>query len=65
MGERDLAALEKATAPNDRDAVSPDGEKIHLEEISQMKLAEIKELLDRNWRLPDLELIQCGGGSPT
>ncbi len=57
--------LEKATAPNDRDAVSPDGEKIHLEGISQMKLAEIKELLDRNWRLPDLELIQFGGGSPT
>ena len=57
--------LEKATAPNDRDAVSPDGEKIHLEGISQMKLAEIKELSDRNWRLPDLELIQFGGGSPT
>ena len=57
--------LEKATVPNDRDAVSPDGEKIHLEGISQMKLAEIKELLDRNWRLPDLELIQFGGGSPT
>ena len=57
--------LEKATAPNDRDAVSPDGERIHLEGISQMKLAEIKELLDRNWRLPDLELIQFGGGSPT
>ena len=30
-----------------------------------MELAEIKELLDRNWRLPDLELIQFGGGSPT
>ena len=56
--------LEKATAPIDRDAVSPDGERIHLEGISQMKLAEIKELLDRNDRLPNLELIQFGRGKP-
>ena len=55
--------LEKARALNDKDAVSPDGEKISLEG-SQIKLAEIKELLDRNRRLPNLELIQFGRGKP-
>ena len=56
--------LEKARALNDKDTVSPDGKRISLG-ISPIKLAEIKELLDRNCRLPDLELIQFGGGSPT
>ena len=55
--------LEKARALNDMDAVSPDGEKIPLG-ASQIKLAEIKELLDWNQRLPDLELIQFGRGKP-
>ena len=53
----------KARALNDMDAVSPDGEKIPLV-ASQIQLAEIKELLDWNQRLPDLELIQFGRGKP-
>ena len=57
--------LEQSAALNERDVVSPEGEKIHLEGISQMLRAEIKELLDRNQRLPNLELIQFGDGSPT
>ena len=57
--------LERPTALNDMYAVSPDGEKISINGISQMQLVEIKELLDRNQNLPDLELIQFGGGSPT
>ena len=55
--------LEKARALNDMDAVSPDGEKFPLV-ASQIQLAEIKELLDWNQRLPDLELIQFGRGKP-
>ena len=52
--------LEKARALNDRE---PDGEKISLAG-SQIKLVEIKELLDRNHRLPNLELVQFGKGNP-
>ena len=45
-------------------AVSPEGEEIYLEGTRHM-VTEIKELMDRNQKLPELELVQFGEGSPT
>ena len=45
-------------------AASPEDEEIYLEGARHM-VTEIKELMDRNQELPDLELVQFGEGSPT
>ena len=45
-------------------AVSPEDEEIYLEGTRHM-VTEINELMDRNQKLPDLELVQFGEGSPT
>ena len=45
-------------------AVSPESETTYVQGAVRM-LTEIVEFRERNRRLPDLELVQFGGGSPT